>query len=71
MMVALADSAGALLYEHGEAFYNFQGPRAYKDKFDPAWEPRYLVYPGSLRLRRILADVASLIDGGYRRVLLK
>ena len=62
---------GSFLYEHGEAFYNFQGLRAYKDKFDPAWEPRYLVYPGGLRLPRILADVAALIAGGYRRILLK
>jgi phosphatidylglycerol lysyltransferase len=62
---------GRFVYEHGERFYNFQGLRAYKDKFDPAWEPRYLVYPGGLRLPRILADVAALIAGGYRRILLR
>ena len=28
------------------AVYNFQGLRAYKEKFDPVWEPRYLAYPG-------------------------
>jgi phosphatidylglycerol lysyltransferase len=52
-----------------EAFYNFQGLRAYKQKFDPEWEPRYLAYPGGLRLSRILADVAALVAGGYRRIL--
>jgi lysylphosphatidylglycerol synthetase-like protein (DUF2156 family) len=60
---------GAFVYRHGEAFYNFQGLRAYKDKFDPEWEPRYLAYPGGLRLPRIVADVAALVAGGYRRIL--
>jgi phosphatidylglycerol lysyltransferase len=62
---------GSFLYEHGEAFYHFQGLRAYKEKFHPQWEPRYLVYPGGFRLPRILADVSALIAGGYRKVLLK
>ena len=62
---------GSFLYEHGEALYGFQGLRAYKEKFHPEWEPRYLVYPGGLTLPRILADVSALIAGGYRRILLK
>jgi phosphatidylglycerol lysyltransferase len=62
---------GAFLYEHGEAFYNFQGLRAYKEKFAPEWEPHYLVYPGGLRLPRILADVSAVIAGGYRRIFAK
>jgi phosphatidylglycerol lysyltransferase len=61
----------AFVYAHGEAVYNFQGLRAFKEKFDPIWEPRYLAYPGGLRLPRVLADVAVLIAGGYRRVFLK
>ena len=62
---------GAFLYDHGEAIYHFQGLRAYKDKFDPAWEPHYLAYVGGMRLPRILADVSALIAGGYRRIFLK
>jgi phosphatidylglycerol lysyltransferase len=62
---------GSFLYTHGEKFYNFQGLRAYKDKFHPSWESRYLAYPGGLRLPRTLADVAALIAGGYRRILIK
>jgi hypothetical protein len=62
---------GSFLYTHGETFYNFQGLRAYKDKFHPSWESRYLAYPGGLRLPRALADVAALIAGGYRRILIK
>jgi phosphatidylglycerol lysyltransferase len=62
---------GSFLYDHGEALYNFQGLRAYKEKFNPDWEPRYLAYPGGLRLPRILADVSALIAGGYRNILRK
>jgi phosphatidylglycerol lysyltransferase len=57
----------SFLYRHGEAFYSFRGLRAYKDKFHQDWQPRYLVYPGGLRLPRILADIAALIASGYRR----
>ena len=60
---------GAFLYRHGGALYNFQGLRAFKDKFDPAWQPRYLAWPGGLRLPRILADISALIAGGYGNVV--
>jgi phosphatidylglycerol lysyltransferase len=59
------------VYEHGDAVYNFQGLRAYKEKFNPMWEQHYLAYPGGLRLPRILADVSALVAGGYRRIFLK
>jgi len=61
----------SFLYKHGETVYNFQGLRAFKDKFDPVWAPRYLAYPGGLRLPLMLADVAALIAGGYRRIFRK
>jgi len=32
------------IYGHVTQFYNFQGLHAYKEKFNPEWEPRYLVY---------------------------
>lgn len=62
---------GALLYRHAENFYNFQGLRTYKQKFDPVWEPRYLASPGGLQLPRILTNVASLVSGGLRGVIAK
>lgn len=62
---------GTFVYEHGESLYNFQGLRAYKEKFHPVWEPRYLAYPGGFHLPRILADVSALVAGGYRRIFFK
>ncbi len=59
---------GHFVFRHGEAFYNFQGLRAWKEKFHPVWEPRYLAYPGNLSLPRILADVTTLVSGGFRRI---
>jgi len=49
---------------HGESVYKFQGLRAFKEKFHPVWEPRYLGVPGAgLKLPLILADVSALIGG--------
>ncbi|HEX2637498.1 MAG TPA: bifunctional lysylphosphatidylglycerol flippase/synthetase MprF [Gemmatimonadales bacterium] len=62
---------GAFMYRYGEHFYNFQGLREFKEKFDPVWEPRYLASPGGLALPRILANVAALIGGGVRGVVAK
>ena len=62
---------GGFLYAHGGRIYNFQGLRTFKDKFHPVWEPHYLAYPGGLGLPRVLADVAAIVAGGYRKVLLK
>lgn len=56
--------AGALVFQYGEQFYNFEGLRRYKDKFRPVWEPRYLAAPGGLALAAVLADVTVLISGG-------
>jgi phosphatidylglycerol lysyltransferase len=60
-----------VVYQRGESLYNFQGLRAFKDKFHPTWEPRYLAWPGGLGLPRVLADISALIAGGYRRMFLK
>lgn len=62
---------GRFIYRHGEHFYNFQGLRQYKAKFDPVWEPRYLVAPGGLALPRIIMDTSLLISGGLRGLLTK
>jgi len=67
-LASLWSRLGRLVYRRGEAFYNFQGLRAFKAKFEPDWEPRYLAYPGGLSLPRVLADVSALVAGGYTRI---
>lgn len=59
----------SLLYQYGENFYNFEGLRRYKEKFDPEWSPRYLATPGGIALPRVLVDVTTLIAGGLREVI--
>ncbi len=70
-LAPLWNRLGALLYRHGENFYNFRGLRGFKDKFDPVWEPRYLASPGGLTLPLVLTQVASLISGGVTGVVAK
>jgi phosphatidylglycerol lysyltransferase len=68
-LAPLWNRLGAFVFRHGEHFYNLQGLRRYKEKFDPVWEPRYLASPGGLALPRILANIASLISGGVKGVI--
>ncbi len=70
-LAPLWNRLGAFMFRHGEHFYNFQGLRHYKDKFDPEWEPRYLASPGGLALPSILANIATLISGGLKGVVTK
>lgn len=70
-LAPLWNRLGAFVFHHGEHFYNFQGLRFYKEKFDPVWEPKYLAVPGGFSLPKILADIASLIAGGVKEVFLK
>ena len=67
----LWNRVGSLAYRFGENFYNFQGLRQYKDKFDPVWQPMYLASQGGLALPRILTNLAALISGGLRGVVTK
>ncbi|MDQ0390765.1 bifunctional lysylphosphatidylglycerol flippase/synthetase MprF [Labrys monachus] len=60
---------GAFVYRRGDRFYNFEGLRAYKDKFKPEWRPKYLAFPGGLALPQILMDVTGLIASSPRRAL--
>jgi phosphatidylglycerol lysyltransferase len=51
------------LYEHLNQFYNFKGLHAYKDKFRPRWEPRYLVFPGYASLMQIVVALIRADSG--------
>lgn len=67
----LSERTGAFLFRYGEHFYNFQGLRHYKEKFNPVWEAKYLAAPGGFALPRVLTNVASLISGGPAGVVKK
>lgn len=54
----------ALVARHSERFYGFQGLRAYKEKYHPVWEPRYLASPGGWALPQIMLDVTTLVAAG-------
>lgn len=56
--------AGGLLQRHGENFYSFSGLRAFKRKFDPTWEPRYIAGPSGFAMVRALIDLQTLVGGG-------
>jgi len=59
---------GNFVFRYGEHFYNFEGLRRYKTKFEPVWEPKYLVARGGLSLPRVLVDVSVLIAGGMKEL---
>ena len=52
---------GGLIYDRGEAFYNFNGLRAWKSKFQPVWQPRYLAIPKAWDLPAVILDITTLI----------
>lgn len=56
------------IFEHGERFYNFQGVQAFKAKFDPCWQPRYLVVRGRGLPMASIYDVTLLIGGGVKGI---
>ncbi len=60
---------GGLVYAHAERFYGFEGLRAFKDKFDPEWEPAYIVARNPWRAAAAAVAVASLTGGGVRKML--
>ena len=62
---------GTFVFRHGEHFYNFEGLRAYKEKFKPVWRPKYLAGPGGIAFAQTLLDVTSLISGGLKGIVSK
>lgn len=54
-----------MVWRFGGRFYNFQGLRAFKGKFQPRWEPRYLAVSGWASALVTLVDL-SILAGGRR-----
>jgi phosphatidylglycerol lysyltransferase len=59
-----------LLFRRGDHWYNFQGVRFYKQKFDPEWVPRYMAYQSAIEWPIALANVSALIAGSWGGALL-
>ena len=60
-----------LAYDYGSRLYNYKGLRSFKEKFHPVWQSRYIAYPLYRPLPTLLVDLAALIAGGYRRILIR
>lgn len=60
----LLEKAMRLAYEHANAFYSFKGLREYKEKFEPEWQVRYLVYRTGVNPVEVIAALAMADSGG-------
>jgi phosphatidylglycerol lysyltransferase len=63
-LAPLWSKLGALLYQHGNGLYGFEGLRAYKEKFSPEWEGRFVAGPQGVSFARALIDLQALIGSG-------
>jgi phosphatidylglycerol lysyltransferase len=52
-----------MIFRHAEQFYGFEGLRAYKQKFCPSWEARFIAGPPGLGMIRALVDLQALVGG--------
>ena len=63
-LAPMLSRVGNLLFERGEEIYNFRGVRRFKDKYDPAWLPRYIAGTSKWAIPILLADIGLLTSGG-------
>ena len=63
-LVSLWNKAGIFIYKHGNHFYNFEGLKKFKNKFDPEWKPKYVAFYGNPV--KIAGNTVSLISGGMK-----
>jgi phosphatidylglycerol lysyltransferase len=65
----LPERLARVLFQRGESWYNFQGLRQYKQKFDPEWVPRYMAYRSIWELPVAITSVSALVAGGWSSIL--
>jgi phosphatidylglycerol lysyltransferase len=54
---------------HGEAWYNYQGLRRFKERFHPSWESRYMAYRRPWDWPFAVAAATQLVSGRWRALL--
>ena len=54
------------VYEHINQFYNFKGLHSFKEKFQPHWSPRYLIYPGLANMAQAWLAVVQANSGSNK-----
>lgn len=59
------------VYTYGENFYGFKTVRAYKNQFNPVWEPKFLVCPGGWALPKVLSNLTNVVSGGFSSLMSK
>lgn len=52
------------IYKNMNRLYNFRGLHAFKEKFHPAWAPRYLIYPNAASLPAVSISLLNANLGG-------
>jgi phosphatidylglycerol lysyltransferase len=57
------------VYTYGENFYGFKTVRAYKSRFNPVWEPKFLVCPGGWTLPGVLSNLTNIISGEFTNII--
>jgi len=62
---------GAAIFDMGDQFYNFEGLYAYKAKFLPQWQPRYLAAPTGLAMPHTLMVITRVISGSWQGIISK
>lgn len=50
------------IYRRANRWYRFAGIRKFKEKFDPAWEPRFLAYPSGSSLPFLMWRITRMIS---------
>ncbi len=50
-------------FKHLNQFYNFKGLHQFKEKFQPCWEPRYLIYPNIAALPDVAVGLVRADSG--------
>ena len=65
------ERVASLMFRRGEQWYNFQGVRSFKQKFNPDWLPRYLAYDAAWEWPVALANASALVAGGWRNTVIR